>query len=222
MQPINSELNHREDFLVLRYSANTFFDPVAPPDDIVKFVVELVPLVGEDGDPGDPIGHFSVWRFNIGANRERNENGLLFMFDDDSQEAMDLYDALIDPDTDDFREEVLGDIICGSDVLYFQTSSFPKGFNRAPILLAAAERVLQTIGGGCACAALWLGDETYPKQKEYASKDVLAFWESQKESESFWGRIGFKRIPETLFLVRNLALRSPAMPEIPEHDTPDN
>ena len=209
------------DLLTLRYSVETVLDPRAPTDDLLKYTVEIVPLVGEDGEPGDSLGWFSVWRFHIAANRERNQNELLLMFDDDSEEAADLYEALFDPDTDEFREDVLGSIVCGSDVLYFQTASFPKAIHRAPMLLAAAERVIETIGSGCGCAALWLGDEPYPDRKSYGLDEILAFWESQKDSEAFWGRIGFKRVPETLFLVRNLAFRSPAMPESPEFDVPD-
>jgi hypothetical protein len=198
-----------DDFLALRYSMMSLLEPNEPTDDLHKYTIELVPLVDPDGEPGQPLGHFSVSRFNIGAYNERGEYALFDLFDDDSEEAADLYRALFDPNTEDFNREVLGEDILNSDVLYFQQATFGKDLERSPRLLAAAERIIQTLGSGCAFAALWLGDEPYPKREDYALEDVLKFWEAQRENEQFWAKIGFNRIPESLFLVRNLALRSP-------------
>jgi hypothetical protein len=197
------------DFLMLTYSMETPLKPEDPLDDLLKYTIEVVPLVGPDGDPGQPVGHFSVWRFNIGAYNEQGEYPLFDLFDDDSEEAADLYRALFDSSTEELNNEVLGEDIIFSDVLYFQLATFGKELERSPLLLAAAERIIQTLGAGCACAALWLGDEPYPKRDAYALKDVLQFWDAQRHNEQFWARIGFKRIPETLFLARNLALRPP-------------
>mgnify|MGYP000663431997 FL=1 len=198
-----------DEFFILRYAMESPLEPNEPTDDLHKYTVELVPLVEPDGEPGQPLGHFTVWRFNIAAYRERNEYPLLVMFDDDSQEASDLYHALFEPDTEDFRTEVVGDVTLHSDVLYFQQVSFSQDMIRSPLLLAAVERIIDTLGSGCGCVALWLGDEPYPRQEDYATKDVMRFWDAQRDNERHWGRIGFKRIPESLFLARNLALRPP-------------
>jgi len=187
----------------------TPLEPEDPLDDLLKYTIELVPLVDPDGEPGLPLGHLSVSRFNIGAYNERGEYALFDLFDDDSEEAADLYRALFDPNTEEFNTKVLGEDTLNSDLLYFQQATFGKDLERAPCLLAAVERIIETLGSGCAFAALWLGDEPYPRRKGYALEDVLRFCEAQCENEQYWAQIGFKRIPETLFLARNLALRPP-------------
>jgi hypothetical protein len=192
----------------------TFLDPTGPTDDLLKYTVEIVPLVEPDGEPGQPLGSFSVWRFNIGAHSDRAEHSLFQLFDDDSEEAADLFRALFEPNTEEYNMKVLGEDILFSDLLYFQLAKMEKNVERSHILLAAAERVIQVLGSGCAFAALWLGDEPYPKQDGYALADVLKFWEGQRDNEQFWGKIGFSRVPETLFLARNLALCAPQISDI--------
>ncbi len=199
-----------DEYFVLRFMMEGVLEPESPTDDILKYTIELAPLVGPDGDVGSSVGSFSVWRFNISAFEERGDFSLVNLFDDDSEEAADLYGALFDADTDEFNRTALGGDTPHSDVLYFQMARFEQDLKRSPVLLAAAERIIQNLGGGCAFAALWLGDQPYPKHESYTPDDVLEFWRAQTEDEQFWARIGFDQLLETLFLVRNLALRSPS------------
>jgi hypothetical protein len=196
-------------FFVLHYHSEALLKPDDPTDDLLKYQVELVPLLGGDGEPGPCVGSFSVWRFNIAAYKERGWPTLLHLFDDDSEEAADLYEALFDTESEDYNQAVTGDLVCFSDLLYFQQARFDENMKRSPLLLAMAERIIETLGGGCGFAALWLGDEPYPKRDDCTVERVLEFWDSQQENERFWSRIGFSRLTGTFFLIRNLAISSP-------------
>ena len=140
-------------------------------DELLQYKVELIPH-SEPGEPGPPAGYFSVWQFNIEAYKEHSKYPLFELFDANSEEAADLYRALFDPDSEEFKE-VLGDDLLHSDLLYFQLGKFKKHLERSPIILAAAERIIQTLGSGCGIAALWLGDEPYPDEDHYGLDEVF-------------------------------------------------
>jgi len=196
----------------LKYSMETVLLPDAESDEVLEYKVELIPH-SEPGEPDPCVGHFSVWRFNIEAYKEHSGYPLFDLFDANSEEAAQLYRALFDPVSEEFRAE-LGEHLFQPDLLYFQLSKFDEHLKRSPIILALAERIIQTLGNGCAVASLWLGDEPYPDENRYGLDEILRFWESQKENEVYWGKIGFRRLPETLFLVRDLALRSNPIQDI--------
>ncbi len=58
------------------------------------------------------------------------------------------------------------------------------------------------------------GDDPYPQEKDYTADDLVRFWKSQGENETFWAGIDLWRLPGTLFLVRNLSFRSRSIRDI--------
>jgi hypothetical protein len=200
-------------FFTLQISADTFLEPGGPNDDIIKFLVTLIPY-DETGGRLPESGRFGIWLFNIGAYVNRQVGPLFELFDADSQEAADLHEALFDPDTDDFRPGIVSDPPMESDLIYVQHADLPDRLKRSPVTLAAVERSIQVLGGGCGVAALWPWDNPHPDLAKMTAAGLLAYWDKQKENEEFWGLLTFTRLEGSPILIRDLAMKGPSIPEI--------
>lgn len=188
---------------ILKFSAYASLDSTEPYVHILKYkatVCEECPVTGE---VVKSMGHYDVWRFNVDAYREKDRAHLHDMFDADSDEAERLYAALFD-ENQRIRPELENDSY-DNDILYFQCGRFSKRDRFSALSLAAVERIIDCLGGGCCLAALW------PWEKPEAGLDdppdvVFGYLESQESHEKHWSKIGFNRIAGTSILVRDLGL----------------
>ena len=193
----------------LNIAAEIAVQPLGSNDNVIEYRISVC-LTDEDGESLEPIGHFNVWRFNIG-----DEEGSIYeMFDAHHAESHDLYGYLFDRETDQWKEELDAELPAGSDLIHFQWAEFPPEFRRSRVVLAAAERIIQVLGGGCCFATLWPWDKPHPDLEDYTADELLAYWESQKKNQEFWARISFTRLEGTPVFIRDLARRSPSIQEI--------
>jgi hypothetical protein len=190
-------------FAALNISTQVVLEPREPEDDLIEYRVEVTPLQKEDY--GEPVGHFIVWRFNIGSVLNGGRGTIFELFDARSQEALELYETLFDMETDNLKDGLTGGE-CGPDLIYFQWAEFPPELRRSNAVLAAAERTIQVLGCGCSLAALWPWDNPHPDITEFTPDKLLRFFQGQKANEEFWGRIGFSRFENTTILTRDLTL----------------
>jgi len=181
---------------------------------LLKYAVTLLgdasDVDGVDGPRYARIGDLRVWRFLVGAHHDKGAFPLFDLFDADSDEAMQLYDALFDPESEDLNPSLVAEGfvgkfgVLGTDILHFQWGNLPSEYRRSNVSLAMVERTIDAIGGGCFAATLWPWDESVPSLDTASSAEVLSFFGSQQVNEDHWGKIGFRRIPGTLILVRDL------------------
>ena len=196
-------------FFSLRIAAEIAVEPLEPNDNVIEYRIDVCPH-DEVSEPLEPVGHFDVWLFNIG-----DEEGSIYeMFDAHHEEAYRLYHHLFDRETDRWKKELEAELLAGLDLIYFQWAEFSPEFRRSRVVLAAAERIIQVLGGGCGFAALWPWDKPHPDLEDYTAEELLAYWDSQKENEEFWRSISFARLEGTPVLIRNLARKSPSIQEI--------
>jgi len=190
-------------YVGLGFSAEASLHTPEPTDSVIKYRVE-VNRYDESGEPEVRMGHFDVWLFMIAEYIDSGCGPVFELFDADSREAYDLYHALFDPKTDDWKEELAEDRPLGHDLIYFQWAEFPPELRRSNTLLAVAERIIHVLGGGCAFAALWPWDNPHPDMRTLTSEELSAYWRGQDENEEFWGRMSFRRLKGTAVLVRYL------------------
>jgi len=145
---------------------------------------------------------------------DRQAGSLFALFDADSQEAADLYEALFDPDTEDFRPDMFSELPMDTDLIYVQWAELPEDLKRSPVTLAAVERAIQVLGGNCGVAALWPWDNPHPDLAKMTADDLLTYWDRQKDNEEFWSRLSFARLEGTPVLVRELTMRGPSIAEL--------
>ncbi len=100
-------------------------------------------------------------------------------------------------ETDWWKNDLDAELLAGLDLIYFQWAEFPPELRRSRVVLAAAERIIQVLGGGCGFAALWPWDKPHPDLEDYTAEELLAYWDSQKDNEEFWRRISFTRLKGT-------------------------
>ena len=189
----------------LQFSMQTSLSPGDPNSHILKFEAAIMDLSLETGLPQSTIGHFDVWRFNIETYQKKDCGHLYDMFDAESEEVERLYTTLFDSTGSSRIELDIDGFAFADDILYFQWGHFPPDVRFSPVTLAAAERIIDCLGSGCAVTALWPWDKPEPDIKEESSEHVFAYIESQENHERHWGKIGFQRIQGTSILVRDMA-----------------
>lgn len=193
------------DSAALRITGETSFDH---DDAILEWRVDVTPGGNEDEKP---IGHFDVWRFNIGAYVNSRIGDLWELFDAHTGETADLYNILFDGEEDDWKPGLFQYGPDGSDLIYLQWAEFPASLRRSKLVLRATERIIDVLGGGCGLAALWPWDNPPPKKEELTPDRLLQFFEGQEDNEAYWGRLGFRRFENSSVLVRDLALVPPIL-----------
>lgn len=184
---------------------------------LLKYKVTLLgDIYAGDDDDLEPhykrIGDLRVWLFLAGAYRDKTGYDLFDLFDADSEEAMQLFHAVFDRESGDINPALVqagiaDDLPVDSDVMHFQWGDLPTEYRRSDVVLAMVERAIDALGGGCFAATLWPWDAPAPNPDTNSSAEVLAFFDSQGGNEEHWGKIGFRRVPGTAILFRDLGLR---------------
>lgn len=183
-------------WFALEIQTETPVAPFGPDDDVIKFRVSVIPHdeSSESEDEKPAMGHFDVWRFNIGAYTDRCGGDLVHLFDADSEEAATLFSWLFD-EQDEFKKQLDLEVSSGFDILHFSEAEFPEEFRNSKLMLVAMARTIQVLGGGCAAATLWQ-------------------WDKSKEAETSLGKIGFRKLPRTEILLRDLSCQVPMIAEL--------
>ena len=193
----------------LNIAAEIAVEPLGPNDNVIEYKISVCSH-DEEAESPKPVGFFNVWRFNIG-----DEEGSIYeMFDAHHAESHELYGHLFDRKTDRWKEELDAELPAGSDLIHFQWAEFPPELRRSRVVLAAAERIIQILGGGCCFATLWPWDKPHPDLEDYTADELLAYWDSQKKNQEFWAKISFTRLEGAPVFIRDLARISPSIQEI--------
>lgn len=190
-------------YYTLKFAADAVLDSSEPDIHILKYKASVCETSAVTGERLKSIGHFHVWRFNVDAYREKDRAHLYDMFNADSDEATRLYAALFD-ESQNLRPELEFDPY-NNDILYFQWGRFSNKDRFSALSLAAAERIIDCLGGGCCLAALWPWEKPEAELSD-SPKMVFGYLESQEAHEKHWAKIGFHRIEGTSILVRDLTL----------------
>ena len=181
---------------------------------LLKYAVTLLADKNRDGEDAEEphyvrAGSLKVWLFRVDAYRRKSGYRLFDLFDADSDEAMQLFNAVFDDESEEPRESLaeaglIGFPAFGTDILHFQWADLPPEYRRGDVVLAMVERAIDALGGGCFAATLWPWDAPIPDPDNSTGAEVSAFFESQQANEDHWGKIGFQRIPGTVILIRDL------------------
>ncbi len=189
----------------IKYKACQFLDPIEPYHYILKYKATVCEISLDDGETSNAIGHYDVWRFSIEAYRKKTGCTIMDIFDSDSGGAFQLYYDLFD-EHDVFHDKL--DIISDeSDILCFWSGNFPADMEHSPLTLAAVERIIENLGGACAVAVINSWGKPMPDVENDGARDVCSYLQAEEARERHWGKIGFRRVPDTPLLVRDLALR---------------
>ena len=198
----------------IRLTAELFLSSAVEDSYLLKYTVTLLGNENRnDRDAEEPhyvrVGSLKVWLFRVEAYQEKMGYRLFDLFDADSDEAMQLFEAVFDDESEEPKES-LGEAglislpVFGSDILHFQWGDLPPEYRRSNVVLSMVERVIDALGGGCFAATLWPWDSPIPDPEKSTGAEVSAFFESQQANEDHWGKIGFRRIPGTVILIRDL------------------
>lgn len=196
----------------LSFTAETGVEYDEPEAYILKYKVLVHSESLTDGATQE-LGYFDVWRYNVDAYKDKDGHELFDMFDADSDESVDVFTAIFEHKSNDFKPNMV-DFALGSDVLHFQWGHFPKDIQSSNLTLATVERIIDCIGGGCAAVALWPWDKPVPSLRKADSSEVIEFFQSQEEHEKHWGKIGFNRIKGTSILFRDRSFRGFSIEDI--------
>lgn len=177
--------------------------PIEPSDYIWKYKVTVCEVSLGDGETGNTVGHFDVWKFLVSVYRDKTRCRLEDMFDADSSEAYQVYRHLFDEAGDVVRGDLEIDTL-GSDILYFRSAGFPASMMFSPITLATVERTIEALGGGCSVAVIWPWTKYAAPDADASIKQEYDYLQSQQAHELHWSQIGFKRVQDTPLLIRDL------------------
>jgi len=198
------ELDDEPPFYTLKFTAHAQLDSTEPDVHILKYKASILDTSPVTGEIIKAVGHYDVWRFNVDAYREKDRAHLHDMFDADSDEAAMLYAALFDQ-----SQSIRADLEIESydnDILYFQWGRFSNKDKFSPLSLAAVERIIDCLGGGCCLAALWPWEKPEAGVNDPPER-IFGYIESQEAHEKHWAKIGFNRIAGTSILIRDLTMR---------------
>jgi len=200
------------DLLMLKIEGLARVSAMDPDREVVRYDISV--YYEDEAERVTTVGTFEVWRFQVDAYCDAPAGRLLDLFECHSSEALSLYEWLFDPDAEDYREGLGEGPAMGRDLLYFHEASCKKDFAASPHMLAAVQRIIQLLGSGCALAVIWPWDVRYPDMEKLTSEQLDAYWAQHKQAEALWRPLGFKRLAKTPILIRDMALKSPTIPEI--------
>lgn len=200
------------DLLKVRICGEARLSSADPDHEVVQYDVAV--CYEDESERTTTVGTFEVWRFQVEAYCEAPAGKLFNLFESHSSEALSLYEWLFDPDTDDYKEGLSEGPTMGQDLLYFHKASCKSDFAGSPYMLAAVQRIVQLLGGGCSYAVIWPWDIPYPDMEKLTSEQLDAYWAQHEKAEALWRPLSFERLAGTPILLRHLALQTPTIPEI--------
>jgi GNAT superfamily N-acetyltransferase len=156
------------------------------------------------GEPNVEVGEVQVYLVNRG--RIIDEHGSLFdAMDATSSETMDCYEAIIDQQTDDWKDEVQSligeDAMISYDILLINRLELKEEFRGKGIGARVAREVINALGPNCAVIACkplplqyvgYLGREHTEERAApgYEKKRLAAL----RKVAAFWKKVGFRKL----------------------------
>ncbi len=168
------------------------------------------------------VGRFVAYRLHAGQALDAAAD-LSRICDAHSQDLHDLYQALYDPATDDFRSDVRGqfDALAGDLLVLDQLVLHPR-WRGLRLGLVAARRAIDLLAGGCALVAWNIqplaadGDKAVGLPASWLPRldGPAAVRQARVKLRRYFRTMGFRRIRRTPFYGLSLARRLPSRAEI--------
>jgi GNAT superfamily N-acetyltransferase len=195
--------------------------PLIDEDFIDEYRGEVCWYEDEDDDPV-PAGLFRASVVRV-ADALAGGDDPFMVCDGHSRELLDCCEAVLDPDTRDFRDEILAEFPpMGSDVLYLERIVLHPEHRGRGLGLAVASRLIDLLAGGCGlvaclpCPLQFLRDTGRTEGWAHISLDGLEADRgvAYRKLRSYWRKAGFRRIGRTGFYALSTAIRRPAIKEL--------
>jgi hypothetical protein len=206
--------------IVLRTSGS--LHPEGEPDDFITCHSGFVRRIRDGDGKAFKVGMVRAYRIHAGLAREAGQS-LFDVCDAHSQEMHEVYAALCDPDTDDFKEDVRARFdVFDSDILVLDYVLLSPRWRGLKLGLLAARKMIDLVGGGCGLAVSFI-HPVNPDAHEF--KRVPAGWISRHANEDavrdarrklrgYFRRMGFRRIGKTRFDGMSLSHVTPRLADI--------
>lgn len=158
-------------------------------------------------EPDVRLGTIDVLYVN--RNRILNENESLFeAMDDFSSETMECYEAIIDQETNDWKDEV--QVLIGEggmvnyDILIINRLELEEKFRGKSIGEQVARQVINTLGSNCGvivCKPFPLQYRGYGAPEHAKDRAAPGYERKRRDAFSkvanFWTKVGFQKLPSS-------------------------
>jgi hypothetical protein len=210
----------------------TFFDlvlqtsgslhPDGEPDRFISTHTGLIRCTRDHDGRTFNVGKVKAWRIHVDLAREAGES-IFDVCDAHSQELLEVYAALFDPDADDLKETVRTQVDgFDNDVLVLDYILLSPRWRGLKLGLLAARKLIDLLGGGCGLAVSWI----YP-----LNPDADSFWRvpsgwiphhadetaeraARRKLRRHFRRMGFEQIKGTRFDALSLARVTPTLSDL--------
>lgn len=171
------------------------------PDD---FVVEYAATIRHEGEA---VGQAVLYKVLLGLACNYGQDSAE-IFDAHSEKLLKVYEALFDPDTDDFWEDIERQFQpCGNDLLIIDAITLDKKWRGLKLGLLAMRKLIDLLDGDCGLVVC------HPQPLENAETPEQVR-QGKVKLRRYIRRLGFRRIGKTGFYGLSTTLINPKFEEV--------
>lgn len=190
-------------------------------DEIIQhYSVRIIACDGNDYD-GVPAGNAEFYIVKVGA-AANHEVSLSDAIDSISQDVYEYGAAVLDPETDDLRDDLVDRFECmGGDIMFLHLMKILPGHRGRNVGLVAASRLIDAYANGLVvCRPQPLQHVGAPETNvEDESMEYQRFSTDRRNSkrklQRYWGRLGFQAINDDGIFALGTARAMPTVEVLP-------
>ena len=178
--------------------------PLCSYDEPDDFVVPYTATIRHDGET---IGEVVLYKVLLGLALNYRQNSCE-VFDAHSAELLDVYEALFDPDTDDFWEDIEQDFQpVANDLLIIDSITLDPKWRGLKIGLLALRKLIDLLDGDCGLVVC----RPYPLENADTPEQIR---QGKLKLRRYFKKLGFERIGRTGFYGLSTTLITPKFRDV--------
>jgi hypothetical protein len=198
-------------------STRASLHPLSEPDEFISSFTGVIRAEGDDGVL-HRVGRVQAFRVHMYLAVNHGE-ALFDVFDAHSQPMQDLYAALFDPETDSFKEAIVGQFeAMDSDLLVLDYVVLHPRWRGLRLGLLAARKLVDVLGSGCGLVVSHIAPlqpeahELLRVPKSWLPRQDRA--EAVLKLRRYFRQMGFERIGRTPYYGLSMARLTPTLTDL--------